>query len=152
MFNPSIDGYIRMPKVWSESWGAGSLPNPLSPASDGPSSEPCASRACGHWRLPCPTDGEAYLEIAHLFRSYPKGLRQSCPWEDSISWAARRHRRKAGTSEFPEPWPSFPALRWSEQYDYFRREKCKGVRAPSAFRCRLERDSFLRGVREVGRL
>src|SRR5882724_649142 len=88
MFNPSIDGYLRMPKVRSESWGAGSLPNPLSPASDAPFSGPCASRACGHSRLPCPTNGEAYSEIAHLLRSYPKGLRQPCAWEDSAAWAA----------------------------------------------------------------
>src|SRR5882672_1264561 len=103
MFNPSIDGYIRMPKVRSESWGAGSLPNPLSPASDGPFSGPCASQACDHCRLPCPTNGEAYSEIAHLFPSYPKGLRQSCAWENSEAWAAHHYRRRVGTWELPVP-------------------------------------------------
>ncbi len=62
-----------MPQVRSESWGAGSLPNPLSPASDGPFSGPCASRACGHCRLPCLADGEAYSEIAHLFQRFDGG-------------------------------------------------------------------------------
>src|SRR5216683_4086558 len=116
--------------------------------SDGPFSGPCASRACGHCRLPCPTDGEAYSEIAHLFRSYPKGLRQSCAWEGSAAWAARRHRRKAGTLEFPEPSPSSPVFLLPEQYDYSRCGRCRGAQDPSAFRCHPEKDSFLRGVRE----
>src|SRR5882672_7872983 len=91
--------------------------------SDGPFSGPCASRACGHWRQPCPTDGEAYSEIAHLFPSYPKGLRQSCAWENSEAWAAHHYRRRVGTWELPVPVQTSLGFQLRERCGCFPRER-----------------------------
>ncbi len=93
-------------------------------ATDGPFSGPSGARACGHWRLPCPTDDEAYLEIAHLSRSYPKHLRQSCPWEDSVAWAAPHRHRKARTWGLQRLGPFSPAFRWPEPCGHSRRGRC----------------------------
>src|SRR6266404_1644907 len=118
--------------------------------SDGPFSGPCASRACGHWRLPCPTNGEAYLKIAHPCRNCPTRCHPTSAWGGLVAWAAHHYHRKAGTWEFPEPEPSSPVFQSRERYDRSRRERYSTGGDPSAFRCRLERDSFLRGVREGG--
>jgi hypothetical protein len=45
-------------------------------ASDGPFSESCATRVCGHSRPPCPRDGEASSDTPRPCRNCPNHLRQ----------------------------------------------------------------------------
>src|SRR5882762_24537 len=84
--------------------------------------------------LALPNRRRSLLRNWDLYLIYPMRFRQTtCAWEDSAVWAAPHHHRKADTLELLEPVPSSPAFRYSEQYDYFRPEKCKGDQGLSAF-------------------
>jgi len=148
--NPPLTDTIRMPKVRSESWEPGSLPNPLSPASDAPFLGHVHHELAVPSRL-CPTDGEACLRYRASLPVLPHAMSADDFLGRFGSLAAHHYHRKLVHRNFQSPSHLLQGFNRGNSMIILDSGDVGAHKARPLSQCHLEKDSFRRGVREGGR-
>src|SRR5207245_2010864 len=116
-----------------------------------PFSAPCTATAFARLRPRDPAACGTWPENGRLCRSCPMRSRpQSCVSGDWAAQAVPRRRRRVDREGPQVHGPFSPASRSPEPCGRFRRERCNNAEGQCAFRCPLEKTSFLDVVPEGG--